>query len=1364
MREEDTPASGNFNGLVICFQKFILGSKDYPVDVAFQRSPVCCGYFGSVDVHHVEGFKQYIKLASVEDACYPCTRKQLLCYTLDPKFSAGMTVDCRSSKERRNDPSPHIPFHFGTKEHDMACCTIINLNRSSKQSEKICIKDAAEQLYTLLENYQKAQNDDKAFSFAILGLLGSEDLCVITAANQYKTVHNGILQIQQLKLPESQKYLVDNSHSVFMLDGGTEEPTEWDENTEKPAVQDENTVDPAVLEGWAGIYADIHFSVRSLDGSAIICKIAEELKKSVGKTENVEMICHFGEYDFTIRCPGYMLQSYLFGGKKLFKKYLPQNSEFLYQSETIIYSKDSDIQKAESFCDADSEAPDNACKTDETNNMEDFVKAAIASIKNNLAPKTDQKDSVSDSVSDLAFDSDFSFIGYTIYRLLKDYQSIATYPYCTEMLKDFEFQFKTTINAIIQASMDKHSKIRDFIVDFDSIVTSFSGALQAASQLDRLNFAEQFSHLQNIGSYFKILNCYYGVIKKILAFLYHIPRKGVQSTLVPILSFGLTPIIVSKKYKSFIGEESQQPAVLLTVQLPYQALANPPKYIGILIHEIFHYAAPVDREFRNRTLLTCAARAALQEFISLLERQADTGFKREFGLTFAQNYPDLFNNLCDDWVNNILMHAQQAELFHIETVELDMLDFWLDKMFKIAIAPMKGDYDTYSFYIDHWRNIRKYLLDRKSSDPVLVQIFGLDQDIEPDTDPEIPFYRELIWDLTPKKINESFKKVKDTYDALKELGPDLFDLGFIMYGADPEQKLRQYLWQIYGTKCDFFVGHIKNASPESLNYSNLDTTALRMGFVIDYLISEIKNKPDSDPNTLDEYPCSLISILADWGGNEQNYQNAKKDFIQKYDEYLEFSRSFHLLAYEISKGIADTLKNLCADTSYQQTAIAFSDIYSRYYSILDELLEIKTPSDNRGMPPELDNRMFRLCVDMITQFQENEELSKIRSIHGIQSESTNTAAMEARILKSDPTYEIWTVEDSASLSYMIKRMMAKLSFKPSPPVLWYRGQRSIRYTYLPNIMRQSSKIPDPLPQPPYKLDPNFMFFNLLQDELKWAHAKTPAATYDLTFEADWLAYLQHNGFATNLLDFSESLYTALYFAVEKWMNAKEPPTESATLTIFNPVLFNLAMEALDEDERAGAYYPGGNSDSPAWDRLVTYLEDGSQDPYYRREPPLFAKGESTAPYQCYFEWKQNPNGRPQKIVHRPKAALLPKNCERMQKQGGQFVFYDIRSDLRPAGRFPTAGLAVGSLSYDHWDLRTLHQQYHDLYERKKALMGSDEMENLPVFIPYMYVIEIKPTYYKDITNYLHAIGIHQYNVYPEPDKMAEDLKKQLNIL
>ena len=254
--------------------------------------------------------------------------------------------------------------------------------------------------------------------------------------------------------------------------------------------------------------------------------------------------------------------------------------------------------------------------------------------------------------------SDSEHISQVLYRLLKDFMYIESIPFGGSFQQDLYVQFHGAINAVVYAAQqyqrlskkDAGEARRRFDSAFPQIINALNGSMKAASQIDRLYFEEQQSHLQNTGVYHKVLLAYYGIVKVLLQFVYGISRKrdSSQPVLIPLLSFGHAQIVCSR---AFDTKYEEKPARLLCITLPYQALSNIPKYIGPLAHEIFHYSAPADRTLKNEAAGKCLTAVAFKYFLdqvgaaSKCEGQAGAILFNEYRMEFLNVTADLFDNI-----------------------------------------------------------------------------------------------------------------------------------------------------------------------------------------------------------------------------------------------------------------------------------------------------------------------------------------------------------------------------------------------------------------------------------------------------------------------------------------------------------------------------------------------------------------------------------------------------------------------------------------------------------------------------------------------------------------------------------------------
>lgn len=1246
------------NGAVICFQKYTLGGECGNSTNGLD-SPVCLGYFGRVDVQKVQNFKEYVRIASRHGADQACSRKQLLLYRIDNKLDWEINI---ASDEQRQQGG--LPFcSVSGEQASICCCTALNIS-TDVMSKSNGLGEIANQLFSELQALQK----EKKFYFAITGLLGTEDLCVILLADKYNVISEAISTVQKLKCPSSDCYVIDNSHSILMLD------------TSGNVAVDKS--------GWDDAHAEIHFSLKTIAGRNYLLKIKDKLAELAGVPDAVTFEGRSGEYDVVIRCPASILGKELYGSGGVISYGNEEYRQNIYQSETIVYPFGCSDVNLHAMVHSSFD------RNDDT--LTDVVKKAIEEIRECfLGSKT-------------AADSDFDYIELAVYRLLKDYRRIVAFPYSNDMREDFAEQFMTAVNAIVVvarqcANPSVPIRLDTFNNTFDEIVNALSESMQAAGQFDRLTFNEQPSYLQNIGSYHKILRCYYGIIKDILKLLYSIDREknNEQPVLVPLLSFGLTPIIVSQNYDSFCEDAGEiRLAKLISIKLPYQALTNPAKYLGILVHEVFHYAAPSDRAKRNMLLTKCLAGVALAEFLSLIAKGQMLGTAGDFGSEFYRKNKLLFNMAVECWSDEIAASNPSHN-----TAQYDKLKSMYQKTFKLECCSASG---TTDYYFGLWCNLRSQLLfNLEACEAKERKVFALDISDEQNVHAA---FTKMIGEVMPADLTAFNRILNDVMQSLGELPPDLFDVGFVLHSKDPKRKVEQFLWQLHGTQRDFSSGSVLSAAQteDDMNYAFLSQASIRIGFFVDHHLNRLG---------FEKGEAAFLQCLDNWGASLDKFQTVKAQYVHDYATYLEYSSPFTDPVMELCGMVEKEISALDQISECVEIMDKLTGFYEEYYMLLDEYQKDTTRQ------AEFSDAVFVLSRNLIEAYQ------KQNSIRGIFSgilqvpSTVGTPSGNGTINPAPKRATIYAsvAGSSAELSRAIYAGYSAMKPAGVMPVLWYRGQRVNGRESLPNIMRGA------LDNLEGTNSDKKHFLHTIQEELRWARASILPVGSDF-IQADWLAFLQHNEFKTNVLDFSESLYPALYFAIEKW-NCKKPPKVDAVVTMFNPVLFNLAMKSIED----GNITP----------ELEYYLRNGSQKGGENVEPPLFAKPEDLSEYECYFDW--NRKLKSDYKAQYPKAALVPKNNERMKHQSGQFVFFDMQCDRQEDKN--------GKYSYSNWSLEQLHKKYEALFEE-------DQKE---WFTPFMYNIIINHARYQDFKDYLQAIGMQMYQVYPEYDKLAKDIIKQLGL-
>ena len=106
-----------------------------------------------------------------------------------------------------------------------------------------------------------------------------------------------------------------------------------------------------------------------------------------------------------------------------------------------------------------------------------------------------------------------------------------------------------------------------------------------------------------------------------------------------------------------------------------------------------------------------------------------------------------------------------------------------------------------------------------------------------------------------------------------------------------------------------------------------------------------------------------------------------------------------------------------------------------------------------------------------------------------------------------------------------------------PQMLWWRGQAKSTWDLIPTVFRDR----DPCDEEIYRRETILAMSFLAQAPVRYRDWPGGETNY-----ARWLLLMQHYGLATRLLDWTESLLVALYFAVN------QKPTEAGRLWALNP--------------------------------------------------------------------------------------------------------------------------------------------------------------------------------------------------------------------
>ena len=197
-----------------------------------------------------------------------------------------------------------------------------------------------------------------------------------------------------------------------------------------------------------------------------------------------------------------------------------------------------------------------------------------------------------------------STFGCNLDLLFSDYiQCVNTTP-DRQWAEDLKTQFNASIVLLekyfeyYRHTASSGSISQDFIDQVREVLSILEKQIHHVADAGKLLFEEPCSHSESTSQYDLLFHMYYGVAKSILQTMYTACNSkafSTQSTLIPLIRFEPVPVLQSKLYFD-LPEINQR---LVDIAMPQNAWCEPGQYIPLLVHELYHYAAPLDRAIRN---------------------------------------------------------------------------------------------------------------------------------------------------------------------------------------------------------------------------------------------------------------------------------------------------------------------------------------------------------------------------------------------------------------------------------------------------------------------------------------------------------------------------------------------------------------------------------------------------------------------------------------------------------------------------------------------------------------------------------------------------------------------------------------------
>lgn len=353
----------------------------------------------------------------------------------------------------------------------------------------------------------------------------------------------------------------------------------------------------------------------------------------------------------------------------------------------------------------------------------------------------------------------------------------------------------------------------------------------------------------------------------------------------------------------------------------------------------------------------------------------------------------------------------------------------------------------------------------------------------------------------------------------------------------------------------------------------------------------------------------------------------------------------------------------------------------------------------------------------------------LRKLYGVEcSSSWSNIKKGQRWEKADYTYEISGIEELCNaiknVSLLFKESAQKV-YTNKVYNFWYRGQENIKYKLLPLAMRR-------LGDTVYSSGELYRYQRSKYEEFKFrlddASERIDTSSYT---SCDYLALMQHYGTPTVYLDWSENAITALYFALESYIDPKKAAGKNhqdAVLYIMHPNLYNEARKDLIKkvSSTSGKMHDKVIKENckDKTSTLPNLSVRYNQDKYY-----MFLLGETSEadiPDQPLKE--ENLTENSESLLYLPLAIYSSRANMRVRNQYGMFMAFNLFTPPDKEDKF------------DYMELEKIQEAYLKLFRDKE---------------PFMYKIVIKNESKQRIADWLKAIGMSKDMIYPELSNIGE---------
>lgn len=742
--------------------------------------------------------------------------------------------------------------------------------------------------------------------------------------------------------------------------------------------------------------------------------------------------------------------------------------------------------------------------------------------------------------------------------MFSDYKRVISSSVDQKWLEDYEEQFKTIMDIIkidvkIQIesieknnnlSMRKLLKICVFIVDLmqqqvDHILES--SKLFLMSPNSNIGYTAQFDLMMHM---------YYGIIKSLISNAYEFRKNSWQYPLVPIVTFMNTWDIESNMlYTADNLEESKR---LIQFRFPCDAWAKPMFYLPYLVHEVYHYIAPYDRGYRNLSFLVIALTESCVEYFMKLVKLP----KEKYSLTCCMQYAYRIKSLVQFQLYSYIGLNGEEILISVEKSSA-----YRDKTFgyrKENISDMPI-YQMQEALSNWWYKENQHLKFCEWIQSAIEEIIKFPSDL---SEAEVTFLKDLNENIRKAIKNDDLPSIKDEFPKIvenlfsymKEIYPDYAMIEQLKMG------ICEYLVQIAVQQTNKLI------TPQSVPFDLVQMGALRIIPIIEYLKIDRKLEDKEFEEYKEEF-CNLynnlIKVIQLSSEEEKLFSielaEAWFGFFQRC--YAHYMDKYSIYGLELRNQIENYKKEMKPVQKIQH-------VYKEYSKILRDK-DIKWSLVKK----ELFKWNLKLVLEMQNQVSILEMNQNIKAEGHKERESFLAVRLNGR--KIEPCGKDLTVyvlqNGFGGIMELLYNMVNTLNryhkeifgHDLGHDELWYRGVNNEKHHIIPSIYR---KYADKENHVKYNVDNHTtnislrqLQFHLLQHFRYQADGAPEILNQAIYQDNDYLALMQHYQLPSNLLDWSEDVFAAFYFALEDYIKGEQKKNSiSPAIYLFDPAAYNKA--------------------------------------------------------------------------------------------------------------------------------------------------------------------------------------------------------------